>query len=50
MFIVSIAGLVLNLAMLFFYGRDPDSFKRSLAFLLFAFSSQLLMKYYKKRK
>ncbi len=50
MFIVSIVGLILNLAMRFFYGDDPNSFKRSLAFLLFSFSSFYLMKYYKSKR
>lgn len=50
MLIVAIVGLILNLAMMFFYGRDANSFKRSLAFLLFAFSSYYMMKYYKSRR
>ncbi|MDU1904114.1 MAG: hypothetical protein E6772_04955 [Dysgonomonas sp.] len=50
MLIVSIVGLVLNLAMRFFYGDDPNSFKRSLAFVIFGFSSYYLMKYYKSKR
>lgn len=49
MFIVSVVGLILNLAMRFFYGDDPNSFKRSLAFVVFGFSSYYLMKYYKSK-
>lgn len=49
MFIVSIVGLILNLGMRFFYGEDPNSFTRSIAFLVFSFTSFWLMKYYKSR-
>lgn len=50
MFIVSIVGLILNLAMRFFYGEDPNSFTRSLAFVIFGFSSYYLMRYYKSKR
>lgn|GEM_PF-7046320 len=50
MFIVSIIGLILNLGMRIFYGNDPNSFSRSIAFLVFSFTSFWLMKYYKSQR